>query len=335
DFLIVGGGLAGHILQIQLQEKGCSSIVIDYSKSNASSVVAAGLVNPVAGKFFTLTWRAEEIFESLATFYSDVENRLNSSFFTPKTLTRIFATPGEQNIWLSKAHQDKYKSYCSFKNIEIKGLKSNYGVLEIAKGGELDVSLFLGSCKASYSNRNEKFDFEKLNVKSKSYDDIKYKNIVFCEGYEVLYNPYFNHLPFVPTKGELLEIETSLPQSNTVYLGPVFMQPRGGKLWKVGATYAPNIVDKLPTKEKKDDLIKRLNKIIDVPYNIVNQTAGIRPATEDRRPLIGRHSSNENMYVFNGFGSKGVSLIPLLAKEFIDFVLNNAPLHPEVNINRF
>ncbi len=335
DFLIVGGGLAGHILQIQLQAQGSSSIVIDNPKNNASSVVAAGLVNPVAGKFFTLTWRAEEIFETLSGFYRDVENRLNASFFTPKTLTRIFATAGEQNIWLSKAHQAKYKPYCSFENIEVEGLKSDYGILKIANGGELNVVAFLTACKEHYSIKNENFDFEKLDVESSSYNGTFFKHIVFCEGYEVVNNPYFNHLPFVPTKGELLEIKTSLPPTDSVFLGPVFMQPKGDNIWKVGATYAPQNTDKTPTEEKKSELLARLDKIINVPYEVVSHVAGIRPATEDRRPLIGRHPTYENMFVFNGFGSKGVSLIPLHAKEFIDFVLNNAPLHPEVNINRF
>ena len=335
DFLIVGGGIAGHILQIQLQAQGCSSLVLDVPQNNSSSVVAAGLVNPVAGKFFTLTWRAEEIFENLASFYTTVENRLNSSFFTPKVLTRIFATAGEQNIWLSKAHQAKYKNYCTFENTEVPGLKSNYGILKIDRGGELDVSAFLQACKLHFNHHSHRFDLKDLDMKTNSYQDIKFKHIVFCEGYEVVKNPWFNNLPFVPTKGELLEIRAELPQTDTIYLGPVFLQPKGNKLWKIGATYAPHVLDNKPTSEKRMELQTRLDKIMDVPYEVIHHTAGIRPATEDRRPLIGRHAAHSNMYIFNGFGSKGVSLIPLLAKEFIDFVLNNAPLHPEVTIHRF
>jgi hypothetical protein len=39
--------------------------------------------------------------------------------------------------------------------------------------------------------------------------------------------------------------------------------------------------------------------------------------------------------VFNGLGSKGVSLAPYFAEQFVDFLVNKKELDPEVNINRF
>jgi len=335
DYLIVGGGLAGHILQIELEEKGFSTVVIDKSKSNVSSVIAAGIVNPIAGKFFTLTWRANEIFNDLATYYQNLENRFKARFFTPKKLKRIFATAGEQNIWLSKAHQEKYKNYCSFINSEIKGLKTNYGVLEIDKGGQLNIVEFLTNCKSHFNNIDERFDYESLDLNSNKYKHLNFKKVVFCEGYTLLNNKLFSYLPIVPTKGELIEIETDLAEEESIFLGPVFLQHVKDRRWRVGATYAPNETSLEKTDEKKMDLISKLDKIIDVPYKVVEQKVGIRPATIDRRPLLGVHKKYPNVFVFNGFGSKGVSLIPLLAKEFVDFAANNAPLHPEVNADRF
>ncbi len=334
DFLIVGGGLAGHILQIELERAGCSTLVIDKKKDNISSVIAAGIVNPIAGKFFTVTWRANEIFSELRSYYQRLEEELGGSFFNALPLKRIFATAGEQNIWLSKAHQEKYKGFCSYEEHEIEGLNNNYGSLVINRGGQMAVTPFLSLCKAKYPNRDERFSHQELQLEDKKYQDINFGNIVFCEGAEVRHNNLFNSLPFTPMKGELLEIETGLEPQDAVLLGPVFMQHVADKIWRIGATYEPNKTSIVPTENKKQEIIEKLEKLLTLPYTITNHYAGVRPATVDRRPIIGKHAEEE-AYVFNGFGSKGISLIPIHAKEFVQFVLNDAPLHTEVVIDRF
>ena len=69
---------------------------------------------------------------------------------------------------------------------------------------------------------------------------------------------------------------------------------------------------------------------------LVDQIAGIRPTVLDRRPLIGQHPNLKNQYIFNGFGSKGVSLIPWCAQHFLAFLLDRQnALNPELDIQRF
>ena len=114
DFLIVGGGIAGRLLQAELMGRGQSTLVYDQPDFNRSSVVAAGLANPLVGKFFTIGWRSHEFFCELASHYSDLETRLETSFFRPCDMKRIIASAKEQNIWLSKAHKEKYKGFCHF-----------------------------------------------------------------------------------------------------------------------------------------------------------------------------------------------------------------------------
>ena len=71
------------------------------------------------------------------------------------------------------------------------------------------------------------------------------------------------------------------------------------------------------------------------PYKIVDQEAGIRPATLDRRPFLGVHPEFERLLMFNGFGTKGVSLMPYFSVKFCDFLSNDKELPEEVNINRY
>jgi len=82
-------------------------------------------------------------------------------------------------------------------------------------------------------------------------------------------------------------------------------------------------------------LQERLNKIIRVPYKVTNHFAGIRPTTGDRKPILGTHSKYPFMHFFNGLGSKGASLAPLMAREMVSYLADGIPLLEDLNWNRF
>ena len=50
---------------------------------------------------------------------------------------------------------------------------------------------------------------------------------------------------------------------------------------------------------------------------------------------FGRHPKENNLYLFNGFGSKGVSQAPACAQYLIDFMFNAQPLPKEMDIVRY
>ena len=81
--------------------------------------------------------------------------------------------------------------------------------------------------------------------------------------------------------------------------------------------------------------MEKLNAFITCDYEVVDQLAGIRPTVTDRRPLVGRHPKHENMFVLNGFGSRGVMIGPWASQRLFDFIEDGKPLHPEIDIARF
>lgn len=335
DFLIVGGGISGRLIQAELMDRGHSTLVYDIPEDNRSTLIAAGLANPLVGKFFTIGWRASEFFGGLDAYYAKLENRLGSSFFRPRPMKRIISTAGEQNIWLCKAHKQKYVGFCKFVNEEVEGLSTEYGMLEVSQGGELHTESFLQACQ-KMPTVFERIDYEKLDLENNRYGELRFGSIVFAEGYELINNPLFRDVvKLIPTKGEILELESDLLVTGDIYLGGVFLQHIKDNHWRVGATYKPNDTSLNPTKEMKEDLVSKLEKLMSIPYKIVNHKVGIRPATEDRKPLLGKHPKHQNVYLFNGMGSKAVSLAPLLASEMCDFILNSTPLHSEVDLTRF
>jgi glycine/D-amino acid oxidase-like deaminating enzyme len=49
---------------------------------------------------------------------------------------------------------------------------------------------------------------------------------------------------------------------------------------------------------------------------------------------MGSHFTHEKLFVFNGLGTKGYLLAPLLAKEMIEFMLDGKILDKEVGLAR-
>ena len=82
-------------------------------------------------------------------------------------------------------------------------------------------------------------------------------------------------------------------------------------------------------------LKEQLDRLISCSYEVVDQEAGIRPATADRRPLAGQHPEHKNIFCCNGFGSRGVLIAPSLGKELVNFAENGTPLSPETDLQRF
>jgi len=75
--------------------------------------------------------------------------------------------------------------------------------------------------------------------------------------------------------------------------------------------------------------------MVRVPYQIVGHMAGVRPTVIDRRPLLGTHPKHHQLHVFNGLGTRGGLMAPLLAKWLYQFVFEEKSLPQEVSISRF
>jgi len=79
----------------------------------------------------------------------------------------------------------------------------------------------------------------------------------------------------------------------------------------------------------------KLKKVVNVPYTIVSQSAGIRPTVAGRRPLVGIHPKYPQLAVLNGLGTRGVMIAPTAAKNLYNHLEKGAVLHEEINIIRF
>ncbi|MBT8254227.1 MAG: FAD-dependent oxidoreductase, partial [Bacteroidia bacterium] len=90
-----------------------------------------------------------------------------------------------------------------------------------------------------------------------------------------------------------------------------------------------------PSEKGRHELSRRLNKLLNCDYNIVDHLAGVRPTVSDRGPLLGSHNKYKNLCVLNGLGSRGVLIAPFAAGILFDHLENETPLPEEIDISRF
>jgi len=121
---------------------------------------------------------------------------------------------------------------------------------------------------------------------------------------------------FLPAKGELLTFKSNQPSEEYILNKNGFVLPLGNHKFKVGATYRWDEYGPFSVPEAQAELKQKLVNFQIDQYEEIEKLVGVRPATQDRRPLVGMHPTM-SVGIFNGFGSKGVSLMPYFADAFV------------------
>ena len=342
DFLLIGQGLAGSVLAQHLLEHGCSVQLINTTQHRpAASPAAAGLYNPITGRKMVKTWRADELFPYLESFYARWQQQLNTQFLYPKPIYRPFVSKEEQNDWAVQADNIAFAPYVqkvAFRSTYGQVVHDPQGGLLLRQCGYVDVpallSVYRGFLQARKLYQEDVFDPQQLTIHSDHivYGPWKARKLIFCDGASGHQNPFFGWLPFRPVKGEMLSVRTQEELPVIVNRG-VFVIPQG-KYCKVGSTYDHHDLSDTPTAKGRQTLTHKLDQLLKDSYEIIDHWAGVRPATHDRLPFIGLHPKHEPLAIFNGFGTKGVSLAPYFAQHFVHCLLKNQPIDEAVDIRR-
>ncbi len=342
DYIIVGLGLAGIAFSEQLIQ-GNKSFVVFENNSQTSSLVAGGVYNPVILKRFNAVWNGHQQIEAALPFYKSLEEKLHVKLDYKFSIKKAFGSIGDENNWflaLDKPTLSHYMNPAISKD-KVDGVIGDLGFGELTGTGRIDTALLVNSYREYIKSSNRlmasTFEYAELNV---SKDIINYKNInanriVFCEGFGITENPFFNHLPLNEAKGETITIHAPDLKIDFLLKSSAFVMPLGNDYYKVGATF--NWTDKTcnPTPEAKLELIEKLKKVITVPYTVTGHTAGIRPTVNDRRPMVGVHPEYKELVVLNGLGTRGVMIGPTIAKNLFNHLEKDEELDKEIDIKRF
>lgn len=341
DYIVVGQGIAGSLVTHFLLQENKKVLVIDKFNPNSASNIAAGVVNPITGRRMVKSWLIDDVLPFAKSTYRDLENQLQTSFFYEQDIYKLFTSKEDIEIWNQKKNEDEYKKYLGeIVNDISENIESPFGVGIIKQCCWMDVPVFILAYRKFLKEKNalldESFDYENLVVSDKIY----YKNIIadkiiFCEGYKVYQNPYFNFVEFSFAKGEQFNIHVPNLKTDKMLNKNIFLLPKKDDNYTVGSTFIWNDLNETVTDDGRKEINDKLKKIIKCNYIVVDEKAGIRPTVKDRRPVVGVHPKYSNIFIFNGLGTKGVSLSPYFSLHLINSLVSGNKIMKEIDVIRF
>lgn len=345
--LILGAGLAGCTLAWRLQQAGQPFHLVGSSHLPGAAKVAAGIINPVTGRWMTKSWRFDDFAPEAADFYRAIEQQFALKLYHPLPAVRFCLNAEDAKRARRRSRNPRYANVLAQTetiNSESSGFKNPHGKLAISGAAYVDLPRLIDTLRAHFQSTGDYADrvfaYQDLaqNEIGWSYDGQCYQRVFCCEGAALSNNPWFHHLPLTPAKGETLLCHSDgLKLEQKLYHHGKWLLPYPDGSFRIGASYDENDLSPTPTDAAREQLSQAFQAMTETPHtlDILDQPAGIRPSTADARPFLGAHPTETGLYLFNGLGSKGASLAPTLSRELIEFIFNGTPLDPEADIRRF
>jgi glycine oxidase len=315
--IIVGQGISGTLMAHSLIKKGYKVMVIDNCKPNSASRVAAGMFSSMSGKRKTIN--ADMLSKQILAIdtYKQIEIFLNSKFLHQHDIFHIFNSNEEKNEIQEKVDS---ANILNFNNEFTQDFKNEFGFMKVNNSGWLNCELFIDSYKKYLMNINSiqetGFIYSELKVDEEYflYDNIRARNIIFCEGYQGRNNPYFSNESIIPCKGDVLTLELINNTREILKRNGVYIIPFTSTTMKAGSTYRWNNDDELINENDLQEIKNKVNEILIDDYKIINHQSAIRPTTKNREVIARQHSHYKNMFMLNGMGTKGVIQAPYWAE---------------------
>ena len=347
DFLIIGQGLAGSTLAIELMKRGRTVLVVDRQDGSGSTRVAAGLVTPLTGKGMNPAWRQELYLPKAKAFYRALEKESCRRFYHNTPVIRLFNSKKEKERWQRKAGEQARWAHDAG---EIEGpFHHQHGSIVMPDGAWLDTLAFLhvvqdrlmdaGAWREEeFAEQDVAFDQGKVRWK-----DVVAGKIILCQGAYGLagvegYDGWFSGIAHRSAKGEILSVWVDGLDDSKRYHGNGWLAPREGGMWKAGANYDWKNLDFIPTEQGKAEVLEKLAGWIDlgrdgeVPIEVIEHEAGVRPIIRNSMPLVGFHPEMPQVGFFNGLGSKGSLMAPAVAEHFAAHLCGECELDKELSL---
>ena len=335
DLLIIGQGISGTFLYKEAQKAGLSVCVIDDAFPAAASRVAAGLINPVTGKRVVTTWMAEELLPLARETYGD-------AYLKEVPIVTFFPTREAHTLFLERLSQDPtFLEAPEDAGTWAPYFHDYYGNGVIRPAYVTDLPRLLADTRSELRGRGlireQAFDGDRMTLLADGvrFEDIRAAHVIFCDGIASATRPWFERLPFSPSKGEALIAEIPGLPSDTVFHKGLNMVPLGDGLFWVGASYEWDFKDARPSPAFLVRTEETLRQWLKVSFRTVDHVAAIRPTTVEQKPFVGLHPVHRSIGILGGMGTKGCSLAPFFARQLALHIARGTPIIPVADVRRF
>jgi glycine/D-amino acid oxidase-like deaminating enzyme len=325
-YLLIGQGITGSVLAWCLLKAGHRVVIVDANHHEASSIISAGIRNPITGQRLAVTPQFDLFAAHADSMYSQISAELGSIFFIPKPIIRVLRNHEEvkrcrylntlpsAQPYIGGIHPEGYYG---------KAIHDPFGTLTISRGGYFQTQLLLKALKKYFIERKmlveEHFVYDDLKLIDQEvvWKSQRFDAVIFCEGFKAKQNPWFKELPYNFAKGELLKIafdSHALPDA--ILCQQQWCLPALDGTYLAGATYDRLNIDTMTTPEGQAAILKGLSDFIPATARVLERYAAVRPVMLNQKPVVAMHPSIPRLGIFNGFGSKGFLWAPYYAETF-------------------
>ena len=347
DCIIIGAGIAGMVMSRVLHDAGYDIAIINNPRIASASQVAAGLMNPITGKRFELSWRYEEFLSIAREFYAECEKADYAGYYRPFPMLRIFADEKEHETFHKKYAPDHLGLYVgeqfSAHATEIHpSIRNHFGGFRTLNAGVFEYKQFLDEHAKKFSecmfegivddqHLSRTNDMWTLHLEGRKFQA---RHVIFCDGWRGSMNPWFADadLKYDIVKGELCVIRSKeLSETDIISRGFAII-PIGNHMFRCAATFQWNEFHTLPTAFGAERLHSRVQSLINCEYEILEQSAGLRPTMFDHKPFLGEHPRHPGLMIIGGLGTKGALYAPFMALNLLNYMQEGKMLDPEMDI---
>jgi hypothetical protein len=313
-------GLAGCCLAWQRHFRGEEFTWEDDDRPGSASRVAAGLVNPVTGKNFSVSWRLAEFLPEAEAFYARVGGLLGKTLWFPLPVWRLV---GEKE-WAKVAGKlEEARPWIVAVEEAVPGWRA---AVVLKGGGRVATREFCEGTREYFLEARRLPNGLARDAPATGGDAAA---TVLCEGAAGLIAGRLGGHRCA--KGEILTLRAPGWRADRISIGGGgWLVPLGDGIFKAGSTYVWDRLDGEPTPEGRARVEEIARLLGGADFEVTAHEAGVRPIVRKSQPVIG--PLDDGRIVFNGLGSKGSLYAPGVARRLAEWIGEGGEIDPELDV---
>ena len=352
DILIIGGGIMGLSIAVELQRQGAKATVVSQDFMQAASHAAAGMLAPMAEKLTAAPmldlclrsrWLYPEWTQKLEALTGVETGYLPCGILAPVYQQSEATSTTKSEFWLDRQAIQLHQPGLSDRVV---------GGWWYPEDGQVDNRCLMRSLLQAAQTLGVEIK-EGVSVKAIQQKQGRVNGVLTdagllsAEQYVLAAGSWSSRLlplPVRPVKGQMLSLKMPqklhqpFPLQKVLYGEGIYLVPRQDGRLVIGATVEE--VDWTPfnTPNGIQSLLSKAAQMYPAlgDWQIEELWWGFRPGTPDELPIIGR-SECDNLYLATGHYRNGILLAPITASLIADLILKQQadPLLEEFSYQRF
>jgi thiazole synthase len=353
EILVIGGGIIGLAIAIELKHQGAKVTVISKDFMQAASHAAAGMLAPMAEKMTSapmldLCLRSRWLYPEWTQKLEELTG-IETGYLPCGILAPVYSQPEsipttqDNAVWLDQQTVHLYQPGLGDRVV---------GGWWYPEDGQVDNRCLMRSLLQAAQTLGVEIK-EGVSVKAIQQQQGRVSGILTdlglltAENYVLATGSWSGQvlpLPIRPVKGQMLslrmpqKLHQPFPLQRVLYGENIYLVPRQDGRLIIGATVEE--VDWTPFNTPQG-IQNLLNKAVDLypvlaDWQIEEFWWGFRPGTPDELPILGR-SACENLFLATGHYRNGILLAPITASLITDLILKQQsdPLLATFSYQRF